>query len=278
MAVTCLSIEGSAWRTDRPPQETSSIGGAPRGFPRRAWKMNGSWKLLFWCTAWLVVTLWAAVAQADALDARDTLLVDAATAGTPIPKEFGRAEEVDSHQEGKTISAYVLHPVASFVALGIGSTFDDRRSLDPSPSVRVQLLSQQQSGLNLTAVFRFKSSGVFPGTQEGKAGRSAGRDFGKMDVLANVAVGTTVKGDEGTYLEMKMSAGWRLDQEPRVSLDARMRADLVDHVENTAASPPDARDFDLLTGPALSWTSGVVHLQGLAGVTAPKGTTAIGAV
>ncbi len=75
----------------------------------------------------------------------------------------------------------------------------------------------------------------------------------------------------GMDVDAKFNTSWRLTEHTLIGVDARIRGDLFDSTDVEARANPNARDFELTMGPALSWQLGVVQLQGLVGVLAPKG-------
>jgi hypothetical protein len=76
----------------------------------------------------------------------------------------------------------------------------------------------------------------------------------------------------GMALDAKLNTSWRLSEYMLIGMDCRIRADLADNADVEARGNPNARDFELTMGPAMSWQLGIVQLQGLVGAYSPKGT------
>jgi hypothetical protein len=72
-------------------------------------------------------------------------------------------------------------------------------------------------------------------------------------------------------VEVKGFAGWRVSEAVRAGLDSRLQSEVSDQEGSTA--PKVGRDYDLTSGPAVSWMiNRTIQVQALVGVAQPKRT------
>jgi hypothetical protein len=137
----------------------------------------------------------------------------------------------------------------------------------PSARVRYQILSQDAFGLDLAVGVRLKTVGFRSDHGEVEFLLAAGRRFGKFELVFNGVFGAETGGGGG-----KGFAGWRLTEAVRAGLDNRIQVEAGDS-ENAAAKAPGVRDYDLTSGPTVSWmVTRSFQVQALVGVAQPKKT------
>ena len=229
----------------------------------------------------VALLLAAASARADNLD-RDTLLTDApavAEKGTVrITGSGGGQQNADGGSTGGTgtVSGSIQWTPLANVSGDVGAYYQAGNS-GPSARVRYQLLKQSDFGVDLSGGVRFKSLSfqrAAPGTADHGEIEflvAAGRRFGQWDVVLNGAFGAELGGGGGKDIEVKSFAGYRFTDAVRAGIDFRLQAEVGDGEATTA--PKVGRDFDLTTGPAVSWmVTKNFQLQALVGAAAPKNT------
>jgi len=223
------------------------------------------------------LALAATAARAQGLD-RDTLLTDApavAAKGT-VRVTGGVSGTTDSAGVGATqgqanISGSIQWSPVQNLAGDVGAYYQVGAQ-GPSARIRYQILSQDAFGLDLAAGVRFKTVGFHADHGEVEFLVAAGRRFGKFELVLNGVFGVETGGGGGKDLEAKGFAGWRLTEAVRVGLDNRIQVEAGDS-ENPAAKPPGVRDYDLTSGPAVSWMiTRTFQVQALVGVAQPKKT------
>jgi hypothetical protein len=228
----------------------------------------------------------ASAAHAQGLD-RDTLLTDApavAPKGT-VRVTGGVMGTTDSAGVGNTqgqanISGSIQwSPMQNFSG-DVGAYFQVGAQ-GPSARVRYQILSQDAFGLDLAAGARLKTVGFRSDHGEVEFLLAAGRRFGRFELILNGVFGAETGGGGGKDLEAKGFAGWRLTEAVRAGLDNRIQVEVGDS-ENAVAKAPGVRDYDLTSGPAVSWmVTRSFQVQALVGVAQPKktaSTTPVGVV
>jgi hypothetical protein len=223
------------------------------------------------------LALAATAARAQGLD-RDTLLTDApavAAKGT-VRVTGGATGTTDSAGVGATkgqanVSGSIQWSPVQNLAGDVG-VYYQVGAQGPSARIRYQILSQDAFGLDLAAGVRFKTVGFHTDHGEVEFLVAAGRRFGKFELVLNGVFGVETGGGGGKDLEAKGFAGWRLTEAVRAGLDNRIQVEAGDS-ENPAAKLPGVRDYDLTSGPAVSWMiTRAFQIQALVGVAQPKKT------
>jgi hypothetical protein len=223
------------------------------------------------------ILLTAATARAQGLD-RDTLLTDAPAVpqqGT-VRVTGGVTGTSDTAGVGGTqgqaqVSGNIQWTPVQNLSGDVGAYFQIGAQ-GPSARVRYQFLNQSQHGLDLSGGVRFKTVGFHPDQGEVEFLVAAGRRFGKFELALNGVFGVETGNGSGKDIEAKGFAGWRFTDEVRAGIDSRLQAEVSD-AENAAAQPTGVRDYDLTSGPAVSWmVMKNVQLQALVGVAQPKKT------
>ena len=225
-------------------------------------------------------------ARADGLD-RDTLLTDAPAvpeAGTVRVTGGASGGTNDKGADGvstgqNAISGNVLWAPIARLAGDVGAYTQVGANGGVSARARYQILSQASHGLDLSAGLRFKTvswhAASYPRTDpsgEIEMLVAAGRRFGKFELVLNGVFGIETGGGEGKDVEAKGFAGWRFSDAVRAGIDSRLQAEVSD-TQNTGATPPTGRDYDLTAGPAVSWmVTRQLQVQALVGVAQPKKT------
>jgi hypothetical protein len=226
--------------------------------------------------ALLVVALAASVARADGID-RDTLLTDAPAVpnqGT-VRITGGVTGTTDSSGVGNTqgqaqVSGNIQWTPVQNLAGDVGAYYQVGAQ-GPSARVRYQFLNQLSHGLDLSGGVRFKTVGFHPDHGEVEFIVAAGRRLGKFELALNGVFGVETANGGGKDIEVKGFAGYRFTDEVRAGLDNRLQVEVGD--QEGAVKPPGVRDYDLTSGPAVSWlVMKNVQLQALIGVAQPKKT------
>ena len=232
----------------------------------------------------LVLALAAGAARADGLD-RDTLLTDApAVPNQGTVRVTGGATGATTDTGGTaTGSSGVSGSIGwtPFQNLGgdVGAYTQIGAAGGVSARARYQFLSQSSAGIDLSAGIRFKTvswhASASPRTDSSGEMEflvAAGRRFGKFELVLNGVFGVETGGAGGRDIEAKGFAGYRFSEAVRAGLDSRIQTEVSDS-ESSALKPPNARDYDLTAGPAVSWmVARNVQLQALVGVAQPKKT------
>lgn len=214
-----------------------------------------------------------ASARAGGLD-RDSILTDApATPDQGTVRISGGGDGATATVAGGSatggVSASVSWTPVRHLSGDVGAYIQSGDRQGPSARVRYQLLDQQQAGVDLAAGVRFKTVGFHPDKGELEFIVAAGRRVGQFDLVLNGVFGVETGGESGKDLEVKAFGGYRFGDAVRAGLDFALKAEVEDEAAN--AAPKFGRDFDLITGPAISWmVLRNVQLQALAGVAAPK--------
>ena len=220
-------------------------------------------------------------ARADGMD-RDTLLTDApavAEKGTIRLTGSGtgqsKAADGATGTTGAVSGSIQWAPIAN-LAGDVGAYYQAGDS-GPSARVRYQILKQADFGVDLTGGVRFKTYSFqrsVPGTADHGEMEfivAAGRRIGQFDLVLNGVFGVELGGGGGKDIEVKSFAGYRFTDALRAGIDFRLQTEAGDTENATAVKV--GRDFDLTTGPAVSWLiTRTFQLQALAGVAAPKRT------
>lgn len=223
----------------------------------------------------LCLGLASAAAQAQGID-RDSLLTDAPATpvkGTVRVTGAGAGTTTDStgasNGSGSVTGSISYTPFEHFSA-DVGAYFQ-AGAQGPSARVRYQFLTQEKFGLDLSGGVRFKTVGFHPDNGEVEMIVAAGRKLGRFELVLNGVFGVGTGGAGGKDLEVKGFAGYRLSEAVRAGLDSRWQTEVSDE---TNAGPRIGRDYDLTSGPALSWmVTRAIQLQALVGVAQPKKTT-----
>jgi hypothetical protein len=229
----------------------------------------------------LAIALGALAARADGID-RDSLLTDSPAvphAGTVRVTGGATGATGDNTTGTSAVSGSVSWTPIANVSGDVGAYSQIGASGGVSARARYQILSQADAGLDLSAGLRFKTiswhASSAPRTDsngEIEMLVAAGRRFGKFELVLNGVFGVETGGGGGKDVEAKGFAGWRFNEAVRAGIDSRLQAEVSD-TENTGATPPTGRDYDLTAGPAVSWmVSRQFQLQALVGVAQPKKT------
>lgn len=220
-------------------------------------------------------------AHADGLD-RDTLLTDSPAVpnqGTVRVTGGATGATSDGNTNASGVSGSVSWTPIANLSGDVGAYTQIGAAGGVSARARYQILSQSSAGLDLSAGLRFKTvswhASSMPRTDssgEIEMLVAAGRRFGKFELMLNGVFGVETGGGGGKDLEAKGFAGWRFNEAVRAGIDSRLQAEVSD-TENTGATPPTGRDYDLTAGPAVSWMmTKNLQLQALIGVAQPKKT------
>jgi hypothetical protein len=222
-----------------------------------------------------LLALCASAARAEGLD-RDTLLTD--SPAVPDQGTFritgsgtgqGNAADNSSGATGGFSGSIQWTPITNLAA-DVGGYYQAGDS-GPSARIRYQILKQVSAGIDLAAGVRFKTIGFHPDQGEVEFFLAAGRKIGQWDLVLNGVFGVETGGGGGKDVEAKAFGGYRFTDNVRLGIDFRLQAEAGDDDEDTTAKV--GRDFDLTTGPALSWMLAKnFQVQALVGVAAPKGS------
>jgi hypothetical protein len=224
-----------------------------------------------------VLALAASAARADGFD-RDTLLTDAPAVAekgtvrvTGAGVGQGKTGDAATGTTGSVTGSIQWAPFAGFAG-DVGAYYQARDS-GPSARVRYQFLKQADFGVDLSGGVRFKTYSF----QRADGGKdhgeiefivAAGRRFGQWDLVVNGVFGMELGGGEGKDVELKGFGGYRFTDAVRAGVDFRVQVEAGDAevaVSNTG------REYELTTGPAVSWQIGKnFQLQALAGMMQAK--------
>jgi hypothetical protein len=213
-------------------------------------------------------------AHAQGLD-RDSLLTDAPATpvkGTVRVTGSGAGTTTDAsganNGSGSVTGTISYTPFEHFSA-DVGAYFQ-AGAQGPSARVRYQFLTQEKFGVDLSGGVRFKTVGFHPDNGEVEMIVAAGRKLGRFELVLNGVFGVGTGGGGGKDLEVKGFAGYRFSEAVRAGIDSRMQTEVSDEAN---AGPKFGRDYDLTSGPAVSWmVTRAIQLQGLVGVAQPKKT------
>lgn len=229
----------------------------------------------------LTLLIAAPPAKAEGLD-RDTLLTDApATPDKGTVRVTGASSAQGPGSSGNPATGSVSGAVSwtpfEHVSGDVGAYYQGgpNSASGPSARVRYQFLSQALSGIDMSGGVRFKTVSFLHPARSGEVELllAAGRRFGKIELSLNGGFGMETGGGSGKDIELKGFAGYRFNEALRAGLDSRLQQEVGDEA---TAVPKVGRDFDLTTGPAVSWLiTRTIEVQALAGVAAPKGTTSV---
>jgi hypothetical protein len=216
-------------------------------------------------------------ARAQGID-RDSLLTDApAVPEKGTVRVSGGATATQNSDNGATqagsssISGTIGWTPVKNLHVDVGA-YMQVGAQGPAARVRYQFLSQDRAGLDLSGGLRFKTVGFHPDKGEFEVLVAAGRRFGQFELVLNGVFGTETGGGGGKDIEAKGFAGYRFNEAIRAGLDTRLQTEASDEA-NPAAKPPGARDYDLTSGPAVSWmVTRTIQVQALVGVAQPKKT------
>jgi hypothetical protein len=228
-----------------------------------------------------LLLLAASAASAQGLD-RDTLLTDApAVPATGTVRLTGSGVATENTDNGATptgsssfTGTIAWTPFKNFSG-DVGAYFQVGAQ-GPAARVRYQFLNQLSHGLDLSGGVRFKTVGFHADEGEVEFLVAAGRRFGHLELVLNGVFGMETGAGGGKDAEVKAFGGWRFSDSVRAGIDFRLQAEIGDE-EAAAALPPvgtpavTGRDYDLTTGPAVSWlVMKNLQLQALVGVAQPK--------
>ncbi len=232
-------------------------------------------RALILCSALLALA--SASARADGFD-RDTLLTDAPAVAekgtirvTGAGLGQGKPEDNAAGTTGQVTGSIQWAPIAG-LAGDVGAYYQAGNS-GPSARVRYQFLKQADFGIDLTGGVRFKSVSfqrAAGGADHGEVELivAGGRRFGQWDLVVNGVFGVELGGGGGKDLELKTFGGYRFTDSLRAGLDFRIQVEAGDQ-EGAVANP--GREYDLTTGPAISWLiTKNIQVQALAGVAQVK--------
>ena len=234
----------------------------------------------------------ALAARADGLD-RDNLLTEAAAVppkGTVRISGVTTGTSADSGVNGTqgqaNVSGTIQWTPVENLSGDVGMYWQVGAN-GPSARVRYQLLSQQRTGLDLSAGVRFKTVGFNPDQGEVEFLLLAGRRFGQLELVLNGVFGVETGGENGKDIEGRAFAGYRFSEDVRAGIDGRLQAEIEEEGKTAPTAPPKVgRDYDLTVGPSISWIvarnlSGIarnLQLQALVGMAQPKRTDSTSAV
>jgi hypothetical protein len=227
-------------------------------------------------TLFAALALSAAAARADGLD-RDSLLTDSpAVPNQGTVRVTGgvigttATEGVGNTQGQANLTGTIAWTPVQNLSGDVGAYYQIGAQ-GPSARLRYQFLSQSRAGLDMSAGVRFKTIGFHPDQGEVEFLIAAGRRFGKFEVALNGVFGVETGGGGGKDVEVKGFAGWRVSEAVRAGLDSRLQSEVSDQQAST--TPKVGRDYDLTSGPAVSWMiNRAIQVQALVGVAQPKKT------
>jgi hypothetical protein len=217
----------------------------------------------------------SSAANAAGID-RDSILTDAPAApdkGTirVTGGGIGQAGTETGSTNQSSVSGNILWAPLEGLSMDVGAFFQSGNS-GPSARIRYQLLSQARFGIDMSAGVRFKTVGFNPNQGEVEFLLLAGRRFGNLELTLNGVFGVETGPGGGKDAEVKFFGGYHLTDNLKLGIDSRLQAEVGDE-ENKPVGTPTTRDFDLTTGPAISWmVMPRLQLQGLVGMFMPKGT------
>jgi hypothetical protein len=250
---------------------------APSGLRPSARAFSRPGKLAL--AALVVGALASSSANASGLD-RDSLLTESPAgpkAGTVRVSAGANGQPTGAGDSGSTggISGNVLWAPISRVAADVG-LYAQGADSGPTIRLRIQILKQEDLGLDLCIGARFKEFGFFKkeggGAPNGEFEYllAVGHSFGPIDAMLDAVVGFEA-GGPGSDIEGKAFVGYHLTRTLRVGADARVQGEYKN--ENGYKKPDLTNDVDLIAGPAASWLvlNDKLQLQALVGVAKPKG-------
>lgn len=135
--------------------------------------------------------------------------------------------------------------------------------LRPSVGARVQALSQDDQGLDLSIGVFYKPEGFTEGEGEIEGVIALGRRFGQVGLFADLVYGQDPEGRERDG-ELRLAGLYAATARLQLGLDSRMRFDLG--TEDEKLEEEGGAEYDLVAGPLVSYTLGPIALGVLAGV------------
>jgi len=136
------------------------------------------------------------------------------------------------------------------------------RTIAPTAGVRVQVLSQERFGIDLSLGAQYKPEGLTEATGEGELEGvvAVGRRFGKLGLVGNAVFGSDFEGNDRDG-EVRLASMYSFSERWRAGLDSRARFDLgsVDVAAGRKAK------VDVVAGPTASFLVGPVALVGTVG-------------
>jgi hypothetical protein len=212
----------------------------------------------------------AALAASPDLPSHDTLLLAAPARLDPGAARVG--VQGGGNPATSLVGAFGLWSVGGSFAAQVGADNQDGK-VTPTAGLRWWALSQEEAGVDLAALARFKSSGFRADGSEVELATSLGRSFGSLSLAVNGVAGkgfgegSAIDVEGGAAARLALGRGW-------VGLEGRYRQEVA---AREAAPEPPGRRFDLVAGPSAGLALRFVRLEGLVGWSMPLGTAPAGA-
>ena len=155
------------------------------------------------------------------------------------------------------------------IAIRAGAVYTESLgTLKPTFGAHVQLLEQRKHGFDGSVAVFYKPEGLTEGEGEIEAAFTVGRRFGRTGLYGNLVYGQDPDGAERDG-EVRMAAMYSLRENVHAGFDTRFRFDLGS--SNTAQRIAKLEaDYDLVAGPAASYSVGPFALVAQGGASAFK--------
>ncbi|HMI89992.1 MAG TPA: hypothetical protein VK509_01455 [Polyangiales bacterium] len=220
-----------------------------------------------------------ALAPADSHDedgqGRDGLTARSAQAGMFLP--FTEAPRTDTQRafaaalggyDGARDSALLEGrgevTVYGPIALRIGVLYSaDPEKLRPTVGARVQALTQDDQGIDMSVGAFYKPEGFTEGEGEIEAVLAFGRRFGRIDLIGDLVYGQDPEGRERDG-EVRLAELYMATPRLELGVDSRLRFDLGTEEDQLEAE--GGAEYDLVAGPLASYTLGEIALSAEAGI------------
>ncbi len=138
------------------------------------------------------------------------------------------------------------------IAIQAGAAWVPQRStIGPTAGLRVQALSQERFGIDLSLGAQYKPEGLTEGNAEGEIEGlvAVGRRFGRLGLTANLVFGSDFEGGDRDG-EVHLAGMYTFTDRLRAGLDSRVRFDLGSDPANLLASRKAT--VDVVAGPTAS--------------------------
>ena len=155
------------------------------------------------------------------------------------------------------------------IAIRAGVVYTEtNNTLQPTFGAHVQLLKQERHGFDGSVMVVYKPEGFTEGEGEIEAAFTIGRRFGRTGLYGNLVYGQDPEGNERDG-EVRAAAMYSLRENVHAGFDTRLRFDLGS--SNTAQRIAKLEaDYDLVAGPAASYSFGPFALVAQGGASAFK--------
>ena len=166
----------------------------------------------------------------------------------------------DSGQLEGRAEVTVVGPIA--LRVGVMYTGSPEK-LRPTVGGRVQALSQDGQGIDMSAGAFYKPEGFTEGEGEVEGVLAFGRRFGRVGLIADLVYGQDPEGRERDG-EVRLASLYSATARMELGLDSRVRFDLGTAEDKLAEE--GGAEYDVVAGPLISYVLGGVALTGQAGL------------